>query len=142
VGFVRKRVVLPTAFPGRGYRIHHTLLEGFIVSIPMGVALLMVDSDSSLTEHTSMRSLTEQMSIRSLKEDGQGGNFGAETVTSSSPSEDVIEDDEGGDASSRSPDGGRGAALTAGEGETMISGEGRNCWTLVEAISTDSSQGC
>jgi hypothetical protein len=127
VSFVRKRVVLPTAFPGRGNRIHHTLLDCFIVSIPMGLAsLLMVDSDSSLlTEDKSMRSLTEQMSMRSLNEDGEGRSFGAVIVTS----EDVA-DDEGGNASSESLESGRRVALTVWEGETMISVEGKTCWAL------------
>jgi hypothetical protein len=135
---VRKRVVFPTAFPGRGNRIHHTLLEGFIVSMLIALAaLLIVDSASGIGGGCSL--LTEQMSMRSLKKDGGGGNLGAEMVRSSS----LSEDDDGGDAldvdpneSSDSGDGRRGVALTVREGEAMISVGGRICWTLVEAISS------
>ena len=141
VGFVRKRVVLPTAFPGRGNRIHHTLLEGFIVSMLIALAaLLMVDSASGI--HGSSL-LMEHMSMRSLKKDGGGGNLGAEMVRSSS----LSEDDDGGDAldvdpneSSESGDGRRGVALIVREGEAMISVGGRICWTLVEAISSSTSR--
>ena len=149
VGLVRKRVVLPTTFPGRGCSMHHTLPEGFIVSILMGLATrLIVLSDSSTP--TSLLAI-EQMSMRSLKKERDGGILGAEMVRSSSLS-DVAEDDDGGDAldvdpneSSESGDGRRGVALTVREGEAMISVGGRICWTLVEAISSSTSsenQGC
>jgi hypothetical protein len=130
--------------------MHHTLPEGFIVSILIGLATLLTVDSASWIHGSAL--LTEQISMRSLKKDGEGGNLGAEMVRSSSLSEDVAEDDEGGDAldvdpneSSESGEGKRGVALIVREGEAMISVGGRICWTLVDAISSSTSsdsQGC
>ena len=124
--------------------MHHTLPEGFIVSILIGLATLLTVDSASWIHGSSL--LTEQISMRSLKKDGEGGNLGAEMVRSSSLSEDVAEDDEGGDAldvdpneSSESGEGNRGVALIVREGEAMISVGGRICWTLADAISSSTS---
>ena len=150
VALVRKRVVLPTTFPGRGCKMHHTLSAGFIVSILMGLSALLIVLSSSRMQ-TSLP-FTEQISMRSLKKDGEGGNLGAEMVRSSSLSEDV-DDEEGRDPldvdpkeSSESDDGRRGVARTVREGEAMISVGGRICCILLGAISSSKSssesQGC
>ena len=116
VGLVRKRVVLPTTFPGRGYRMHHTFSDGFIVSILIGLAVRLIVESASSTMTWLLA--IEQTSMRSLKKEGDGGILGAEMVRSSSLS-DVAGDEDGGDAldvdpneSSESGDGRRGVALT------------------------------
>ena len=65
--------------------------------------------------------------MRSMREDRERENFGGEMVTSSSLSEDVAEDDEGGDASSGSLDGGRGVALTVWEAVEVRPPESQGC---------------
>lgn len=138
-------MLVPAAFPGSGWRIHHTRSAGIIVSMFIGLGDLSKDSFSR--RQTSLR-VTEQISIRSLKKDAAEGNFGLpfallpDTVCSSSESTDDDDEDEAGkDSPKESFDSGdnRGVALIVCKHEPVISVGGRICCILGGGILRSSS---
>jgi hypothetical protein len=123
----RNSAVVPAALPGRGYRIHHTLSMGRIVSTFIGLAGRTGVGGGRILGGIEL--LIEQTSILSLTSD-MGATFGlpcgVEGSSSLSPEdEDDRDDPKESSDEEESGEGRRGVARMVLEGEARISVGGR-----------------